>query len=99
MCAVGHRVTHFHVTAGYLPDVAHDDLEGIIPVELAHCFCLLISKKYFTNRPHTIAQTLSVNKNISGNAHENCLLRLLLLIIGPLIPKDEPTCNVLISRT
>lgn len=42
------NLSHFHVTVGYPPDVAHDLLEGIIPVELAHCFSLLISKKYFT---------------------------------------------------
>ena len=28
-------------------DIAHDIFEGILPVELAHCFNLLIGKKYF----------------------------------------------------
>lgn len=46
-CILSKNLAHFHVTAGYPPDVAHDLLEGIIPVELAHCFSLLISKKYF----------------------------------------------------
>lgn len=47
-CILSKNLSHFHVTAGYAPDVAHDLLEGIIPVELAHCFSFLISKKYFT---------------------------------------------------
>ena len=47
-CILSKNLTHFHVTAGYPPDVAHDLLEGIVHLELAHCFCLLISKKYFT---------------------------------------------------
>lgn len=36
------------MTAGYPPDIVHDLFEGVVPVELAHCFALLISKKYFT---------------------------------------------------
>lgn len=116
-CVLSKNLSHFHVTAGYPPDVAHDLLEGIIPVELAHCFSLLISKKYFTleklnnliqnfeykwgdktNRPHAIPQTFLVKKNIGGNAHENwSLLRLLPLIIGQLIPEDEPAWHIVLD--
>lgn len=46
-CFLSKNLSHFHVTAGHPPDLAHDLLEGIIPVELAHCFSLLILKKYF----------------------------------------------------
>lgn len=110
-------LVHFPVPAGYLPDIAHDLFEGIIPVELAHCFSVLISKKFFnfeklnsliqdfeykwgdkTNRPRVIPATFSSEKNIGGNAHENwALLRLLPLIIGPLIPEDEPTWQLLLD--
>lgn len=37
-CAITERLNHFHVTTGYPPDVLHDLLEGIVPVELALCF-------------------------------------------------------------
>lgn len=39
---------HFHVLSGYLPDVMHDIFEGVVPVEIAQCLCVLIAKKYFT---------------------------------------------------
>lgn len=42
------RLAHFSVTSGYPPDVVHDLFEGIVPVELAWCFGVLISKKLFT---------------------------------------------------
>lgn len=47
-CAITQRLNHFHVTTGYPPDVLHDLLEGIVPVELALCFDILIKKKYFS---------------------------------------------------
>ena len=37
-CVLSKALSHFHLTAGYPPDLAHDLFEGIIPVELAHCF-------------------------------------------------------------
>lgn len=39
---------HFHVVRGYPPDILHDLLEGIVPVELSLCISDMISKKYFT---------------------------------------------------
>lgn len=47
-CAVTQILNHFHVTTGYPPDVVHDLLEGIIPLELALCLDVLIKKKYFS---------------------------------------------------
>jgi len=47
-CAITERLDHFHVTTGYPPDVLHDLLEGIVPVELALCLDILIKKKYFS---------------------------------------------------
>ncbi|KAG9264843.1 hypothetical protein AMEX_G21178 [Astyanax mexicanus] len=47
-CIFTERLAHFCVTSGYPPDVVHDIFEGIVPVELAHCFSQLISKKLFT---------------------------------------------------
>lgn len=39
---------YFHVVKGYPPDILHDVLEGIVPVELSLCLTDLISKRYFT---------------------------------------------------
>ena len=39
---------YFHVVTGLLPDVAHDLLEGVVPVELCLCIRYLISKGYFS---------------------------------------------------
>ena len=47
-CALSEKLEHFHVTSGYPPDVLHDLLEGIVPVELALAFDNLIKKKYFS---------------------------------------------------
>lgn len=47
-CALSEKLKHFHVTSGYPPDVLHDTLEGIVPVELALSFDILITKKYFS---------------------------------------------------
>lgn len=47
-CVFTKNLSHFHVIFGYPPDLAHDVFEGIIPVELAHCLTVLISKKFFT---------------------------------------------------
>lgn len=46
-CVITKTLAHFSVNEGYPPDVMHDVFEGIVPVELAHCLALLISKKYF----------------------------------------------------
>jgi len=47
-CAITQRLNHFHVTTGYPPDVLHDLLEGIVPVELALCLDILIKKRHFS---------------------------------------------------
>nr|XP_020445017.1 uncharacterized protein LOC109953925 [Monopterus albus] len=47
-CAITKNLAHFSVQTGYPPDIMHDVFEGIVPVELAHCLSLLISKKYFS---------------------------------------------------
>ena len=47
-CVLTKNLSHFHVVAGYPPDVAHDVFEGIVPVELAYCLKSMISKKLFT---------------------------------------------------
>lgn len=46
-CILSEFLSFFHVVGGYPPDLAHDLLEGIVPVELAHCLAHLISKSYF----------------------------------------------------
>ncbi|KAL7877515.1 hypothetical protein SRHO_G00041580 [Serrasalmus rhombeus] len=47
-CVFTKSLSHFHVVSGFPPDIAHDIFEGIVPVELAHCLGLLISKRLFT---------------------------------------------------
>lgn len=47
-CIFTERLAHICVTLGYPPDLVHDLFEGIVPVELAQCFGVLISKKLFT---------------------------------------------------
>lgn len=47
-CPFTEGLSYFHVVSGYPPDIAHDLFEGIVPVEIARCLTLLISKKYIT---------------------------------------------------
>lgn len=47
-CVLSEKLSHFNVTAGFPPDIVHDLFEGIVPVEIALCLTVLISKKYFT---------------------------------------------------
>ena len=47
-CIFSKNLSHFHVIFGYPPDLAHDLFEGIIPVEIARCLGVLISRKLFT---------------------------------------------------
>lgn len=115
-CVLTKSLSHFNVISGYPPDIVHDLFEGIVPVELAKCIAVLISKKLFTlqhlnnlilsfpykcgdktNRPHVLPKNLQQKHTIGGNAHENwCLLRLLPLIVGKLVPIDEPAWQVIL---
>lgn len=47
-CVFTKNLSHFNGIFGSPPDLAHDVFEGIIPVELAHCLTVLISRKLFT---------------------------------------------------
>ncbi len=47
-CPLTENLEHFHVVSGYPPDILHDILEGIVPVELSLCLTDLIGKTYFT---------------------------------------------------
>lgn len=42
------KLENFHMTSRYPPDVLHDTLEGIVPLELALSFDVLIKKNYFS---------------------------------------------------
>lgn len=44
-CPLSESLKHFHVVHGYPPDILHDLLEGIVPIEVALCLKALISKK------------------------------------------------------
>jgi len=47
-CPISDRLSYFHATSGYPPDVLHDLLEGIVPVEISLCLGVFIKKKYFS---------------------------------------------------
>lgn len=47
-CVLTENLSHFHVSTGYPPDILHNLLEGVVPVELAQCLGMFISKKYIT---------------------------------------------------
>lgn len=42
------NLAHFNVLSGYPPDIMHDVFEGVVPVELAHCLHVMMTKKYFS---------------------------------------------------
>lgn len=47
-CVLTKHLSHFQVLKGYPPDIVHDIFEGVVPVELACCLSVLISKKFFS---------------------------------------------------
>lgn len=47
-CPLTTSLKHFHAVKGYPPDILHNVLEGIVPVEVSLCLTDLISKNYFT---------------------------------------------------
>lgn len=47
-CVLSEKLSHFNVTTGFPPDIAHDLFEGIVPVEISLCLTVFISKNYFT---------------------------------------------------
>lgn len=47
-CVLTDGLEHFHVVRWYPPDILHDLLEGIVPVELSLCISDMISKMHFT---------------------------------------------------
>lgn len=48
VCPLTQSLEHFHVTEGYPPDLLHDLLEDIVPIELALCLRKMISKGYIS---------------------------------------------------
>lgn len=47
-CPLTENLEHFHVVSEYPPDIMHDILEGIVPLELSLCLTDLIGSSYFT---------------------------------------------------
>lgn len=53
-CPLTEHLQQFHVSTGHLPDIVHYLFEGIVPLELAQCLSILISKKsWFASHAHT----------------------------------------------
>lgn len=44
-CVLSERLEHFHTVGGFPPDVMHDLMEGIIPVEMSLCINDLVLRK------------------------------------------------------
>lgn len=47
-CVLRESLHYFHAITGFPPDILHDLLEGILPVELSLCIKEMIRLKYFT---------------------------------------------------
>lgn len=47
-CVLRKSLNYFHTITGFPPDILHDLLEGVIPVELSLCIKKMILLKYFT---------------------------------------------------
>ena len=47
-CVLSESLNYFHVVDGFLPDILHDFLEGVIPFELSLCLQDLIKKKHIS---------------------------------------------------
>ena len=47
-CVLRESLNYFHTITGFPPDILHDLLEGIVPMELSLCVKEMIRLKYFT---------------------------------------------------
>lgn len=47
-CVLSDHLSYFHPITGFPPDILHDLLEGVVPVELALCLKGMMTKKYFS---------------------------------------------------
>jgi hypothetical protein len=69
---------YFHVTEGLVPDVMHDILEGVLPLELKELMRFLISEKVITILPKSIMQLVHSLKNFLMQLTSQILLKLQL---------------------
>lgn len=44
-CVLSERLEHFHTIGGFPPDLMHDLMEGVIPIEMSLCINDLVSRK------------------------------------------------------
>lgn len=44
-CFLSERLEHFHTIGGFPPDIMHDLMEGVIPIEMSLCINDLVSRK------------------------------------------------------
>lgn len=68
--AVTQRLSQFHVTTGYPPDVLHDLLEGIVPPELALRIDTFMKKKYFMRNSTTSSNSFHTNRKTRPTTHK-----------------------------
>ncbi|KAK7930693.1 hypothetical protein WMY93_007088 [Mugilogobius chulae] len=57
-CVLNH-LEYFHTVTGFPPDVLHDLLEGVVPVELALCLDVAM-KLTLTQRPHSVDELKTI---------------------------------------
>lgn len=44
-CVLSERLEHFHTVGGFPPDIMHDLMKGVIPIEMSLCINDLVSRK------------------------------------------------------
>lgn len=93
-CALSKALQHFHPITGFLPDILHNLLEAIVPVELTLCVREMILLKYFTleylNRQIVIQNNFAAKLCIGGIRHDNStLLSSLPFLVGSEVPEGE----------
>ena len=64
-------VVHFHIINNRAPDIMHDMLEGVCPLELKLVLNKLIKKRYFTLKMLNSRMT-SFNYGIPDNSNKPC---------------------------
>lgn len=70
MCPL-HKINNFHVTHNRAPDVMHDLLEGVCPLELKLVLAELINKDYFTIETFN-ARIISYNYGLPDKRNKPC---------------------------
>lgn len=105
------KLKYFHSSQMLPPDIMHDFLEGIVPSETSRVLQIMVQDELFTldflndiinclaygpldqaDKPQEIPNSLLINTNA---AHSWCLLRLLPVFIGHMVPSNNMYWEIL----